>query len=168
MLPSQGYGAGQGAPHFGSAMAGSLDLLQLPPKKAGPHVRAGGWRVRTVSPHWRLDSGHKGDWEIVWAPANGSDPEPLTLIPREDDDGREDLRVFIGQRWYTASRLVAVGLRLRDFGRLSERGDDGQWTHHVDHINNRRLDCRARNFRVLPALSNTQRQHAAKRARIET
>ena len=133
----------------------------LPPKQAGPRLRAGTWRVRQV-PERTLSSGHTVDWVIEWVPADGSHSEPLTPHARTDRDGREDLRVSVHRRWLTASRLVAEALRLPGYELLAATNDAGAFTHHVDHRDNKSLDCRIQNFAVLPAAINEAAQHHAK------
>ena len=45
--------------------------------------------------------------------------------------------------------------------KLKRKDSSGSWTHHVDHKNDDRMDCRVGNLKVLTRLQNLKKQKQA-------
>lgn len=105
--------------------------LDRPPKRCGPHIRKGRWRVRRTSP-WTRPTGHVGNYGIDWVPDSG-EIEPLTIHDKVDDDGRVDLRVRIRGKWEVAARVVLEGLRCSGWRKLALKDHAGAFRFHADH-----------------------------------
>lgn len=102
--------------------------------------------------------GHTSDAVVEWVQENGKVEQECVNV-RENKWGRTDPRVCIAGRGYeTWTRVVAIALRIEGWEKLKKSDSLGNATHHVDHKNGDRMDCRVGNLQVLTRLQNQKKQ----------